>query len=483
MGIIHTMKNNIIPSIEFYQRMPERRTPDELKTIAHIKRFLELLTGDKKFRDQLKGNPEKANELVRSKGLMIDLPKFSCKFKPVLLYDGKDPEFPLAVMWREWIDDLLKFRSMLREDGYSEIADPRFNAWRKRQVERTNHEMGALRGDAITHPIFSFELSKGCSVGCWFCALGARSFKGHYERTPQNVSLWRDILKTSVELFGTAVQTSFCYWATEPFDNPNYLDFLEDYRDIVGVLPQTTSAVPTRDLVWTRRLMAMIKSGNALPSRFSILNSKVLKELHRTFSAEELSRFELLMQLKESTYGKARAGKTFNKQNSDKKDEGGLQVNALVSSIACVSGYLVSMMDRTIKLVSPCQATDQWPEGFRIHEQGTFRDAQEFGDFIKGSISRHMPASLPLDRPVSFLKGMFYEHLENNGGFGLSTDCSAHSFCGDEFTIQLGDMVAEGAHNPVEIISVLVDSGADIFGIRGTLNDLFDKGFLEDMVV
>lgn len=476
------MTNYIIPSVEFYQRMPDRRTPDELKTIAHIKRFLEILTGDRKFREQLKENPDKADELVRSKGLIIDLPKFSCKFKPVLLYDGKDPEFPLAMLWREWIDDLLKFRSMLREDGYSDTTDPRFNAWRKRQVERTNSEMGMLRGDAITHPIFSFELSKGCSVGCWFCGLGARSFKGHFERTPKNVSLWRDILNTTVELFGSAVQTSFCYWATEPFDNPNYLDFLQDYKDIVGVLPQTTSAVPTRDLVWTRRLMGMIKAGNALPSRFSILNSKVLKELHRIFSPEDLMRYELLMQLKESSYGKARAGKTYNKLNSENCADGGLQVNPLVSSIACVSGYLVSMMDRTIKLVSPCQATDQWPEGFRIHDQGTFSDAKEFGDFIKDSISKHMPASLPLDKPVSFRKDLFHEHLDNGGGFALSTDCSAHSFTGDEFVIRLGDMVAEGTHNPVEIIGALVDSGADIFGIRGTLNDLYDKGFLEDLV-
>ncbi len=477
------MTNYIIPSVEFYQRMPDRRTSDELKTIAHIKRFLEILTGDRKFREQLKGNPDKADELVRSKGLTIDLPRFSCKFKPVLLYDGKDPEFPLAMLWREWIEDLLKFRSMLREDGYSDTTDPRFNAWRKRQVERTNSEMGMLRGDAITHPIFSFELSKGCSVGCWFCGLGARSFKGHFERTPKNVSLWRDILNTTVELFGSAVQTSFCYWATEPFDNPNYLDFLQDYKDIVGVLPQTTSAVPTRDLVWTRRLMGMIKTGNALPSRFSILNSKVLKELHRIFSPEDLMRYELLMQLKESSYGKARAGKTYNKLNSENCADGGLQVNPLVSSIACVSGYLVSMMDRTIKLVSPCQATDQWPEGFRIHDQGTFSDAKEFGDFIKDSISKHMPASLPLDKPVSFRKDLFYEHLDDGGGFALSTDCSAHSFTGDEFVIRLGDMVAEGTHNPVEIIGALVDSGADIFGIRGTLNDLYDKGFLEDLVI
>ena len=65
----------------------------------------------------------------------------------------------------------------------------------------------------------------------------------------------------------------------------------------------------------------------------------------------------------------------------------------------------------------------------------------------------------------------------------LSSQASAHSFTGDEFVVQLGDMVAEGIHNPAQIVGVLVDSGADIFGVRGTLNDLYEKGFLEDMVV
>jgi hypothetical protein len=187
------------------------------------------------------------------------------------------------------------------------------------------------------------------------------------------------------------------------------------------------------------------------------------------------------MQLKESSYGKARAGKTLKKVNSPGKKEAGLQVNEGVSSIACVSGYLVSMMDRTIKLVSPCQASEQWPMGFRIHDEGTFGDAKDFGAFITGSISKHMPSSLPIDKPVAFRNGLAYEQNEN--GFILSSQASAHSFTGDEFVARLGDMVAEGIHSPAQIVGALVDSGADIFGVRGTLSDLYDKGFLEDMVV
>ena len=95
-------------------------------------------------------------------------------------------EYPLAVLRQDWIMDWLTFVKLIRKDGYSHTADPLFNGWRKRQVERVNIEFGTLRADSITHHIFAFELSKGCSVGCWFCALGAQSFKGHYQRTPKN---------------------------------------------------------------------------------------------------------------------------------------------------------------------------------------------------------------------------------------------------------------------------------------------------------
>ena len=476
------MNPQIISAAEFYGTMIPRRTAEDLNSIAHLKRFLELITGDSKFRKQINANPTSANSLAKKRGIDVDLSKFSSKFEaeaPVSESKTESPELPLAVLWKDWIADLFTFRRLIREDGYSNTADQRFNEWRKRQEERVKIEFGANKADAITHPIFSFELSKGCSVGCWFCGFSAESFKGHYQRTPKNVLLWRSILGTAVELFGPAAQTGFCYGATEPFDNPNYLDFLEDYLEIVGVLPQTTSATPMRDLVWTRRLMQMQKLPPALPSRFSIISPRTLKELHATFSPEELLRYELLMQLRGSSYGKARAGKTLKKVNAEGESNAGLQVNSDESSIACVSGFLVNMVDRTIYLVSPCQASDRWPLGYRVHASGTFAGAKDFGDFIERSISERMPLELPSDLPVSYREALTYEQRED--GFDLFSDYSVHSFTGPDHIRRLGDMIAEGKHQPADIVGVLVDIGADIFGIMGTLTDLYRKGFLEDM--
>lgn len=479
------MSNNAISSIGYARSIIEGRSAEDLRSIANLKRFLELLAGDNAFREKIKANPANANDLAKKRGLDLDLGKLSSKFahsgfSEMTCHDLD--EYPLAVLWRDWINEWRTFVKLVREDGYSHSADPRFNAWRKRQVERVNIEFRTAQADSISHPVFSFELSKGCSVGCWFCALGAESFKGHYHRTPKNVLLWRDVLSTTEDLFGAAAQHSACYWATEPFDNPNYLDFIQDYVDVLGILPQTTSSAPMRDLVWTRRLMKMHQLHPSVPSRFSIVSSQVLRDLHSTFSAEELLSYELIMQLKGSSHGKARAGKTLRrKASAESGRHTGLHVYDEPGSIACMSGYLVNMVEGTIQLVSPTRACERWPMGYRVHASGSFSAANELGDFIEKSISENMPSSLPPDQPLSYRDVLKYEPHEN--GFDLSSKFAIYSFTGSVFVRRLGDMIAQGGCSPSQIIGMLADEGADIFEVGGTLEDLFQKGFLEDIPV
>ena len=184
----------IIPAVEYYTKQFESRTADELRTIAHVKRFLELITMDSEFRQSLKDNPGDGKQIVQARGLDMDPAEFAPAVRDGMCLPMKQEDaaqFPLLLMWRNWIRDMRGFRTLVREDGYSDVADPKFNAWRKRQVERVNSEFGPAKADGIVHPIFCFELSIGCSMGCWFCAFGATPLRGVLERTPENTRLWR----------------------------------------------------------------------------------------------------------------------------------------------------------------------------------------------------------------------------------------------------------------------------------------------------
>ena len=202
----------------------------------------------------------------------------------------------------------------------------------------------------ITHPILAFELSAGCSIGCWFCGISADRFRGNFPYTRENATLWRDILDHAVDLFGPGAQSGFCYWGTDPSDNPDYPKFLEDYYAITGLLPQTTTAAPLKDMALTREVMRLGEKHRCVINRFSILNLKMFEAVHAAFSAEELLGVELVMQNRESLIAKARVGRA--KERQQKLESAGKPasiagVESEQSTIACASGFLVNMVART----------------------------------------------------------------------------------------------------------------------------------------
>lgn len=468
------------PSVEFMGDITARRSPEELRTIAHIKRFMECVTGDPDFQKALKERPQESVSIAAERGLDIDPgqihPSWGANGRKEMT-DEEIKNLPLAKLWSEWIGDLLKFRDMMRDDGRSSEADPRFNAWRSRQINRNVSEQGGT-SDAIVHSILSFELSKGCSVGCWFCGLSAETFQGAYRYTPENARLWRDVLEVCVNKFGLAAQTGFCYWATEPTDNPDYLEFIKDYQAITGALPQTTSAAPLKDPSWTRKLIRLHRELPGVSSRFSITSLKMLRDLHATFTPEELVRNELILQHKESTLTKARSGRIVEREKSGTRVGKAHKITQDTSSIACVSGFLVNMFDRSVRLVSPCRASDRWPHGYRVYAEGVFNSAQEFADFIDHTIERCMPDRVAGNATVAFRDDLDYSRTRE--GFTVSTNHRTYTLTGGPFVGIMGDLIHRGDLKASDVLEAVIDSGADLFAAAATLQDIFEKGLLNE---
>ncbi len=475
------MSHQLLPSVRFMRDIYyTRRTEEDLKRISHIKRFMECLTGDPDFQKALKERPGESAAIARERGLEIDPGQINTAWSPAGCTDPNPNEtkvLPLAKMWSEWIGDLMTFRHMMRNDGQSILAGPRFNAWRTRQIARTKSEQGG-RSDSIVHSILSFELSKGCSVGCWFCGLAAEPFQGAFLHTAENAALWRDILQVCMDKFGAATQTGFCYWATEPTDNPDYLEFLRDYYDVVGALPQTTTAAPLKDPGWTRELIRMHREYPGISARFSIGSLKGLRQVHSEFSPEEIVTNELVLQNKESIVTKARAGRVLQFGKNAKARVNGHKITENMGSIACVSGYLVNMVDRNVALISPCEASERWPRGYRIYAQGTFGTAEEFAVFIDNCTEACMPDRIAGDRKVAFRDDLKYSQTAS--GFTLSNSHRTYKLEGEPFVNTMGELIARGDVKAGDILGASIEAGGDIFAASATLQDLFDKGLLDE---
>jgi radical SAM family RiPP maturation amino acid epimerase len=391
-------------------------------------------------------------------------------------------QWPLAKLWDAYMNDMLKHRVMLRELGDTSKANPPFHVWRERQIARCYSELGCA-APTITHPVIAFELSDGCSVGCWFCAISADRFKGYWPYNDANAAFWREILAEVVDIFGTAAQTGFCYWATDPSDNPDYPSFIEEFHAVIGWLPQTTTAMAMKNVAWTRQVLALFNKHRYVCNRFSLLTLKAMQQVHKEFTPEEIFGVELVLQNKEAIVGKANAGRAMERKERLAKAGKSTKLAVLdseQSTIACVSGFLVNMVTRNVRLVAPTRASERWPLGYRIYAEARFSTAAEFRAIIDDMISTFMPEDLSGDHILSFRPDLSYNQLAD--GFELL------GAGGTKYTMKsdvigagyLGGLIYKGDRTASEIVTAMVRSGGDVLQVAAYLRRLFDLGVFDD---
>ncbi|ACI58193.1 conserved hypothetical protein (plasmid) [Rhizobium leguminosarum bv. trifolii WSM2304] len=455
---------------KYYLQIFNRRTPEQLRKLAHIKRFMERLVGDGAFRTALSENVDNPRTVTERYGIEVDPMEMLPLWRSNYLEYRLKPErvyWPLAVMWDDYIREMLRHRDMLLAEGEMSMVNPRFHAWRERQIRRCSGELGGS-ASSVTHPIISFELSEGCTAGCWFCGLSAGRFKGYYEYSEEHADVWRGVVGVASAMFGSAARTGFCYWATDPMDNPDYDRFLFDYHQITGALPQTTTAAPLKDHALTKRVLELFKRYGRVTNRFSVLSTNHLNQIHTAFSPEELMGVELIQQGKEALIKKAFSGRA----RLRKELEGNH------TTIACVSGFLVNMPQGRLRLVTPVPGSDRWPLGYRTVDERFFRTPDEFREGLQGIIDKHMLESLPPDLPIRFRRDLKYE--AGNRRFRLYSRYFEQGIEDDVAPISVGDLIAYGECTASELVGRAIADGASALGVADLLDRLYAAGLIEE---
>ncbi|MBK5969993.1 MULTISPECIES: radical SAM family RiPP maturation amino acid epimerase [Thiorhodovibrio] len=448
--------------------------------VAETKRALERWVSDARMREDYARDPAAA------------LRRFDLKLSPRQLHPLIDHETALALNdaiargdTSTFPNSVLRYRAFIREKirhrhGHrleNEPRHPRLAKWWWRQVYRLGGEVGAVKADRIVHAPLSIELTRGCSVHCWFCALRAAKLEDIWPYSDANARLWREVLEVLGAVIGpTAARHGFLYWATEPLDHPDYERFLVDFHAAFGGCPQTTTAKPTADVERTRRLLRLSLSLGGHIDRFSILSLSVLDQVHRAFSAEELLRVELLPQNRESDdhHKKANIGRA--QDHADRRG-GELSLGSNASTTACVSGFLLNMVDRRVQLITPCAASEQWPLGFQVLEEARFDNAQALSDAIELMIERQMPATLEL-RDLVRLRPNQRIKLADNGDLRVISQL-AFPISGQPQPQRLLDLLTDGTRSVAELAETrMAEAGVAPEHTLLLLHELFEKGTL-----
>jgi hypothetical protein len=197
-------------------------------------------------------------------------------------------------------------------------------------------------------------------------------------------------LKTLTRIAGPAAgKHGILYWATDPFDHPDYEAFGWDFKNEFGAFPLATTAQGWRDLPRLRNLIRLAGPQRHSRVRLSILDLKMLNRYLAELSPGELARVDFVPVNKQSIVTAAQAGRARAKRprswmTSDISE-------TPQTSISCVSGFLINLVNQSVRLISPCPSSDQWPNGYVVHDEQSYPDAAQFDRVIEGMIERNMP--------------------------------------------------------------------------------------------
>ena len=471
---------------EFFEPVLNNKQPrpDIVHRLSHVKRFLELWTADPEIRARTEAN---AQETIDSLGLDLKAEDIRC------LYDGayarecqhtagwRQPL--IAQQYRSWILEKLISRERIKLQ-LAKPASPKHRAWRERQIHRTTGQLGKTASTGIVHAPFAIELSDGCSVGCWFCGVSAEKRKRDFEWNPANAELWRGVVQTLAEVIGPGASQGFCYWATDPLDNPHYENFCTDFAHITGRFPQTTTAQPQKHIERVRALLDLSRGLGCEINRFSVLSLPILRKIHQAFTPEELLWTELITQNMEATSMQSNSGRA---RKSNRLEQKATHVEDLPDTwreapgtIACVSGFLLNMVSLTVRLVTPAPSSDRWPNGFWVLEEQAFRDGDHLREILHGMIERHMPAMPRLDGQLSFRHDIQFVQKSDHA-FELQSYGLLHTYSDSPERLGIAKALARRDLTCREIILQAEDHhGMPSEEAMIFLCQLFDEGLLNE---
>jgi radical SAM family RiPP maturation amino acid epimerase len=473
---------------------------EELANIVMLKRVFEWAQGDKDFADALSSGKFSDSQLARLRkiGVTFDIqelallwsdPAFQSElaacncvreadFSDAIQAQLKD--FPLLGLWVRYVSLKNKIYRDMRRSIFRVPQSPAFDAWRWRRVLAARSELGYF-GHIIDYPILAFELGDGCSVGCWFCAFATQKLKSNLDYK-QYGDFFRKVAAACVSLFGRdEAAMALLYYGTEPHDNPNYLDFVKDYKKITGYATCTSTAVPG-DAEWLRSLIRFYREDNQPWPRLSVLSKEMMFKIHDLYTPDELRDVELLMQMKEQPREKVSGGRILEEHQGMRDREAGSYMDGIVpqGSIACVSGFLVNMVRRDIQVVSPCYTCERWPYGYRVYDRATFKDADDFPEVVRTLIGRNMPPHPPAEAKARFRDDLVYKPTDE--GFDLISPNQIHHFTGKEAVGPVGALIARGDLSYDRLDEELAATHRMNPLLAGmAINRLFEEGFLDEL--
>jgi len=334
---------------------------NDLPRLRQIKEFRDQVICDLDFRLLLEDN---FHQVLASEYPMLGLYDVSL-FLPSKLKKGitEDVSPTLeALILRDALDLDANFRHLQRQLDPSHGG---WKIWRNLQIARYSREDTSTRSSQITHIPYAIELSEGCSGGCSFCGVSAQALQNSGLPFNDGREIYQALLDVLGNACGLLSQYGVLYWATDPLDQPDYEYYANLFYQKFGLWPITTTALAENHIERIRGMLRTPAAERPWGLRCSMRSRYAYQKLFKELTPLERGMIRFLPQYPESSSQYALAGRSFSKDTASQQTQSG-------GTIACMSGFLISLPRREIQLITPCLAEPRNLNGYRVLGRDSF---------------------------------------------------------------------------------------------------------------
>ena len=219
-----------------------------------------------------------------------------------------------------------------------------------------------------------------------------------------------------------------------------------------------------------------------------MLSRNIMRRLHKAFTPMQMRDTTLLMQQKdaEDLRGKVPGGREKMLQQLIEADDlrsvdfenlpEGFQPPQ--GSIACISGPLVNMVNRTVKLISPCYTSREHRYGYRVFDETTFdRGPEGFEAALRRIVGRSMTVAPYPEMPMRWRDDL--KMVPWPDGFTLLSPTVRRDFRRGELHLRTAELIDRGDWTYEQVLDALSDNPrvGPVAGMA-MLDLLFKRGYL-----
>jgi hypothetical protein len=339
---------------------------NDLPRLSQIKAFRDQVICDLDFSYSLEDN---LHQILASEYPMLGLCDVFLFLPSKLNKDITGDLSPTleARILRDALNLDISFRHLQRQLQPSHAG---WKIWRDLQISRYSREDISTRSSQITHIPYAIELSEGCSGGCSFCGVSAQALLNSGLPFKDGKEIYQALLEVLGNACGLLSQYGVLYWATDPLDQPDYECYANLFYQKFGLWPITTTALAENHIERIRGMLRTPAAKRPWGLRCSMRSRYAYQKLFKELTPLERGVIRFLPQYPESSSQHALAGRSFSKDTASQQTQSG-------GTIACMSGFLISLPKREIQLLTPCLAEPRNLNGYRVLGRDSFTSTDD----------------------------------------------------------------------------------------------------------